>query len=42
MKIKFEVEIDTEKEHDVELIEKITEFVELINNNQYHYEEEDA
>lgn len=27
MKIKVEVELDTESEHDVEILEKVTEFV---------------
>ena len=40
MKIKLEVEIDTESEQDVQLIEKVVALVEEIKQ-QFNYEEDE-
>ena len=41
MKIKFEVELDTESEQDVELIEKLTALVNDLKEQIYYKENED-
>ena len=40
MKIKFEVEIDTENEQDVEVIEKLTALVNELKEQLYYEDEE--
>ena len=40
MKIKLEVELDTESEQDVEIIEKVVAFVELLKEQIYYDEDE--
>ena len=40
MKIKFEVELDTESEQDVELIEKLTVLVNDLKEQMYYEDEE--
>ena len=40
MKIKFEVELDTESEQDVELIEKLTVLVNELKEQLYYEDEE--
>ena len=40
MKIKFEVELDTESEQDVELIEKLTALVNDLKEQMYYEDEE--
>ena len=40
MKIKFEVELDTESEQDVELIEKLTVLVNDLKEQLYYEDEE--
>ena len=40
MKIKFEVELDTESEQDVELIEKLTVLVNELKEQLYYEEDE--
>lgn len=40
MKIKFEVELDTESKQDVELIEKLTALVNDLKEQMYYEDEE--
>ena len=40
MKIKFEVELDTENEQDVEVIEKLTVLVNQLKEQLYYEDEE--